>query len=237
MLPIMSRDAHMSQEVLLSNGAIFAKLQSTRPVPVFLDTAKAVPEEVGTLIIIVHNRPSRNLPEPDGCWDEDAEDWESWRPPAKEPIFRPVPIGVRPADHCGYYALNAAQRPPRPFQVLQPSGASTGPQETSARSTLKAAAACPVELREYPRPRTTIHFLRAVQLPWPDSERDSKDEPEGLAIRLATLGRGRLPPPPSPMKASSLLMGLLFSFDNKELEKSFTLAPGLLFSYIAFQLC
>ncbi|XP_077531145.1 uncharacterized protein LOC144143233 [Haemaphysalis longicornis] len=152
MLPIMSWVAHMSQEVLLCDGAIFAKLQSTRPVPVFLDTAKAVPEEVGTLIII-HNRPSRNLPEPDECWDGDAEDWENWRPPAKEPTFRPVPIGARPADHRGYYdALNATLRPPRPFRVLQPSAASTGPQETSARSTLEAAADKRATLEHPPRP-------------------------------------------------------------------------------------
>lgn len=81
-------------------------------------------------------RASRNLPEPDQCWDKDAEDWESWRPPAKEPVFRPVPIEARPANRRAYRdALNAAPRP-----LLQPSGASQSPQEASTRSTLEAAA-------------------------------------------------------------------------------------------------
>ncbi|KAH9366206.1 hypothetical protein HPB48_016771 [Haemaphysalis longicornis] len=147
-----------------------------------------------------------NLPEPEECWDKDADDWEDWRTPAKEPIFRPAPIGARPAERRAYYdVFNDAPRPPGPFRVLQPSGASQSSQETSARSTLEAAAdqltaledlpqpraSSPVELREYPQPKTTIRFLPALKLPCPDAESDCEGEPVVLAKRLAALGRGR----------------------------------------------
>lgn len=60
------------------------------------------------------------------------ENLENWRPPAKEHVFRPVPIGARPTD-CRAY-----RDAPRP--LLQPLGASHSPQEASTRSTLEAAA-------------------------------------------------------------------------------------------------
>lgn len=87
------------------------------------------------------------LPEPDEGWDDDAEDPDSWRPPRQEPVFRPGPIGARPADRRAYNdALNAAPRP-------QPSGESQRPQKrSSTTSYLRAADETLPELRYTPQP-------------------------------------------------------------------------------------
>lgn len=117
------------------------------------DSAAAWAAEADALYPI---RQVEGMPEPQESWD--GEDLDSWRPPQREPVFRPAPIG--PADNCAG-ALNAPPAPTGPVRILQPSEES---QRASTSCTLQAAADQPPALRDVPQPSSSRAL--PAQQPW-----------------------------------------------------------------------
>ncbi|XP_077563320.1 uncharacterized protein LOC144179023 [Haemaphysalis longicornis] len=103
------------------------------------------------------------LPEPEECWDKDADN------------------------------ANLAPRPAEAFRAtaLPPQQQASSRSFKSAPVAAAAVAERLVELVDPPQPKTTIRFLPAPSPPLSSESSDSEIDEVRLAQRLAGLGRGR----------------------------------------------